>query len=190
MIPPTVAVLDACVLYPILLRRILAEVAAAGLYRARWSDRIEEEWVLAVQRNHPDLEDEVLEGEVEALHALLPEGHVTGYRDLVREITLPDRDDRHVLAAAIRCEADLILTMDLRHFPKRRLRPHGVEARHPDAFLSALLRSNRDRVLSVLRHVRQTLFDEPIPTADFLLSIERSGLRHLLKDLRPHREFI
>jgi hypothetical protein len=61
---------------------------------------------------------------------------VTGYETLIDAVTLPDPDDRHVLAAAIRAGADLIVTFNLKDFPEKDLKPYGIEAQHPDDFLT------------------------------------------------------
>lgn len=64
---------------------------------------------------------------------------VTGYENLIDGLVLPDPDDRHVLAAAVRCHAAVIVTFNLKDFPVEALRPYGVEAQHPDDFVMDLL---------------------------------------------------
>ncbi len=64
---------------------------------------------------------------------------VTGYEDLIASLSLPDPDDRHVLAAAIRADADVIVTYNLKDFPAETLAPFDIEAQHPDDFLVSLL---------------------------------------------------
>jgi hypothetical protein len=68
-----------------------------------------------------------------------PDALVTGYEDLIEGLQLPDPDDRHVLAAAIRGRADVIVTANVRDFPADILTPLEIEAQHPDEFIAYLL---------------------------------------------------
>lgn len=104
---------DACVLYPAPLRDLLMHVAVTDLYRAKWTDAIHDEWTRNVLENRPDLKPEQLQRTRELMNAHVRDCLVTGYETLIEAVTLPDPDDRHVLAAAIRAGADLIVTFNL-----------------------------------------------------------------------------
>lgn len=139
------ALLDACVLYPTVLREILLACAARGLYAPCWSPRIEGEWIRAAARLHPD-QAEIARAEAlaAALHhpkarLALPEDRLAG---LLAQLDLPDPNDRHVLAAAILAGADRIITLNLRDFPAWALAGHGLRALHPDLFLLDLWRAH------------------------------------------------
>ncbi len=121
-------VYDACVLYPAPLRDLLMRLALTDLYRARWSDQIHEEWITAVLRNRPDLSRAQLERTRSLMNAYVRDALVDGYQSLVPALELPDPNDRHVLAAAIQCGADLILTFNLDDFPEQALTIHGLGA--------------------------------------------------------------
>jgi predicted nucleic acid-binding protein len=121
-------VYDACVLYPAPLRELLMRLALTDLYRARWSDQIHEEWITAVLRNRPDLSRAQLERTRSLMNAYVRDALVDGYQSLVPALELPDPNDRHVLAAAIQCGADLILTFNLDDFPEQALTIHGLGA--------------------------------------------------------------
>src|SRR5947209_5049247 len=82
---------------------------------------------------------------------------VTGYEDLIPTLSLPDPDDRHVLAAAIRSRADVIVTANLQDFPDHVLTTYGLEARHPDEFIVNLLSVSPAEVCSAARLDRETL---------------------------------
>ena len=127
-------VLDACVLYPTVLRALLSNVARAGLIDPVWSPRILEEWRRAAVRNGEP--DDLVRGEVAALEALHPDASVEP-GDV--DAWLPDPDDVHVLAAGIRAGADGILTFNLKDFPTRVLGQHGLIRRDPDGLLAELL---------------------------------------------------
>lgn len=90
-----VAFYDANVLYPAVLRTFLMHLALTGLFRAKWSDAVHEEWIANLLLNRPDLTRKKLERT-----RMLMDRHAidTGYEDLIPSLHLPDPDDRHVLA--------------------------------------------------------------------------------------------
>ena len=97
-------VYDACVLYPASVRDLIVELARTGLFRAKWTVRIHAEWINAVIRHRPELERARLERVAELMNSGVPDCLVTGFESLEAGLTsLPDPDDRHVLAAAIHC---------------------------------------------------------------------------------------
>jgi hypothetical protein len=101
---------------------------------------------------------------------------VSGYEPLIETLTLPDADDRHVLAAAIHCGARAIVTANLRDFPNATLAPHGIEARHPDVFILGLLTDSPSEVLGTMRRLRQGLNRQPMTAAELLGAMRRQGL--------------
>ncbi|HEY0016011.1 MAG TPA: PIN domain-containing protein [Longimicrobium sp.] len=98
---PVIAVYDANVLYPAALRDFLIRLARQGLVSARWSSVIHEEWIRNLLINRPDLTREQLERTRRLMDAAVPGAVVEGFERHMTDITLPDPDDRHVLAAAI-----------------------------------------------------------------------------------------
>ena len=94
-----VALLDANVLFPFRKRDILLRFHHAGLFRARWTERILDEWTLNLLERKPHLEPSV-RSQRHAMHEHFAEALVTGYEPLIGTLELPDADDRHVLAAA------------------------------------------------------------------------------------------
>lgn len=131
------AVLDTCVLYPTVLRGLLEQCAAAGLFVPLWSDRILEEWRRAVYRSHPE-QARTVEAEIAALTAAFPAGGVEADADLEASLALPDPADAHVLATAIAGRAAVVVTLNLADFPGRVLARHGIRPCHPDSFLTDL----------------------------------------------------
>jgi len=136
--PPPAVVLDACVLYPTVLREVLLAVAAAELFVPLWSARILEEWALAAGRHlGPGAESEA-RAEIAAARAAFPRAEVAPPAAAAPVAGLPDPGDDHVVAAAGAGRADAIITRNLGDFPPRALRPRGLRALHPDPFLLAL----------------------------------------------------
>lgn len=122
---------DANVLYPAELRNILMHLALAGLFRAKWSAAVHEEWMSSLLEKRPDLDRAKLERTRALMDKHAEDALVTGYEDLIPGLQLPDADDRHVLAAAIRGRADVIVTMNLRDLQKPSGR-HRVPDRQRD----------------------------------------------------------
>jgi len=131
------AFLDASALYPALLRNILMRLALDDLFRAFWSERVQDEWTQAIFRDRPDLPRAQIERTRRLMDQAIDDAIVGGYEPLIETLALPDAEDRHVLAAAIHCGASVIVTANLRDFPNEILSLHGIEAQHPDAFILA-----------------------------------------------------
>src|SRR5437773_1105052 len=125
-----VAVYDACVLHPAFLRDFLVRLAIRGrdedAMRAKWTGRIHREWIRSVVRRYPATDPARLERTRELMDRNVRGCRVRGYRRWEQRLTLPDRNDRHVLAAALACVADLIVTFNVRDFPDAALAPFGI----------------------------------------------------------------
>lgn len=135
---PPVAVYDACVLYPFHLRNVLIQCAFDGLVEARWTNDIHAEWIRNLAANSTDTPISRFEATRDRMKAVLPDADVVGYETLIPGLSLPDLDDRHVLAAAIVGKASVIVTWNLKDFPAAALRPHGITCVSPDEFLIRL----------------------------------------------------
>ena len=134
-----VVFLDACVLYPPLVRDILLGVARAGLFAPRWSPRVLGEWHVTTARKQGTGAGEQVAALVAEFAADFPAAEVAPDAETEAAIALPDPGDAHVLAAAIAAGAQTLLTFNLRDFPARTLAAHGITARSPDGFLWELL---------------------------------------------------
>ena len=170
------ALYDANVLYPAPLRDPLMHLALTDLFRAKWSDTIHEEWIRNLLKKRPDLHREQLERTRDLMNRGVRDALVTDFEDLIPVLELPDADDRHVLAAAIRGRADVIVTFNLKDFPTETLNRYGIEAQHPDEFISHLIDLNAGAVMSAVKNQRMSL-KRPLVTAEGLLEkLERQGL--------------
>ncbi|GAB3802984.1 PIN domain-containing protein [Micromonospora zhanjiangensis] len=140
----TIAVLDANVLIPNALCDFLLRLAEEELYQPRWSTAILDE-----VRRHVPVSVAAIERRIAFMNAAFEDALVTGYEPLIDQMR-NDSKDRHVLAAAVACGADSIITCNLRDFPLDACRPHGVVAEHPDAVLLDLWARERRTLLRVL----------------------------------------
>ena len=175
---PLIAVYDACVLYPNFLRDLLVRLAMhgrrQGVLRAKWTGRIHREWIRAVARDRPDIDRAAL-----AEIRRLMDRHVRGcrvysYERWERRLALPDPNDRHVLAAALGCVADVIVTFNRRDFPPSVLSPFGVSAETPDDFLLSLMDSGI--VVSAAAEHRASLTRPALSVTEYLDALRRNGL--------------
>jgi predicted nucleic acid-binding protein len=170
------AVLDACVLYPAPVRDLLLSLAHQGLYHARWSVDIQNEWIRNLLKNRKDISAQQLQRTAEQMAKAIPDAHITGYEAFIAKIELPDPDDRHVVAAALIGHADAIVTFNTRDFPPSILNPLGLEAQHPDDFVVNQLHLNLPESLKAVNAMRQRLSNPAHTASELIGTIERSGL--------------
>jgi len=159
-------------------------LALTDLFRAKWTDAIHEEWMRSVLQNRPDLVREQLERTRRLMNAHVRDCLVIDYEDLIPVLTLPDPDDRHVLAAAIRSGADAIVTFNLDDFPRKTLQKWGIETQHPDDFIGHLLELAPHVVCAAAKRQRASLRNPPKDVDDFLGALERQGLAQTVAELR------
>ncbi|MFM9962383.1 MAG: PIN domain-containing protein [Planctomycetaceae bacterium] len=190
MDPSPTVVLDACVLYSAPLRDLLIRVAQASLIRARWTEDIHAEWMRNVLIKNPQTTLERLSRTKSLMNAAVRDCLVTGFHELVATLHLPDPDDRHVLAAAIRAKATAIVTFNLRDFPDKLLAPHGITAVHPDGLLSSLLDDSPDDFCVAAQQQRAALKNPPKSVAEYLATLELQGLIQTATKLREFRDRI
>lgn len=185
-----IALYDACVLYPAPLRDLLMRLAMTDLFRARWTDQIHDEWIRNVLANRPDLKPEQLERTRTLMNAHVRDCLVTGYEPLIEGLTLPDPDDRHVLAAAVRTGASVIVTFNLDDFPREILEPLGIEGQHPDEFITHLIDLNPGAVSAAVKSQRASLKYPPRTVDEFLDTLAQQQLPESVARLREFAELI
>lgn len=146
--------LDACVLFPTVMREMLLGVARTGAFTPLWSDRILEEWALAARKLGPTGEMQA-RGEIALISAAFAKASVAPHPGLEARLWLPDPNDIHVLAAAISGHADVIITLNAKDFPRGILAEEGLSRADPDAFLLGHFQASPDAVISVANSVLQ-----------------------------------
>ena len=178
-----VALFDACVLYPAPLRDLLLSVAQTGLFQAKWTDGIHDEWTRNLARNRPELAPKLARTR-ELINASVPDCLVTGYEPLQTCLSLPDEDDLHVLAAAIVGRANVIVTYNLKDFPDEALKPYGLHAEHPDQFISNLFDLSPPAVTAEVKKIRARRLNPPRSVDELLNTYLKAGLPETVSDLR------
>lgn len=166
-----VAVLDSCVLFPNLLRDTLLSTAEAGLYRAHWSQEI----LNGVTRNL--IARKILTAEKaayleEVIKTYFSEAMVEVVPELVSQMTNHERD-RHVLAAAVFAEAQVIVTFNLKHFMPQATSRWGIEAQHPDLFLLSLWEENPTQMVKIINEQALRFKRPPLSVLELLAQLEK-----------------
>lgn len=181
---PFVVIYDANVLYPSTLRDLLIRVAQAGLVQARWTHQILDETFDNLRKNRPELPDEALSRTRKLMICAIRDCLVTGYEPLIDSLDLPDPDDRHVLAAAIRARAQVIVTENLSDFPSSSLDRWDIEAKSPDDFLLDQIHLDRKVVWSCAQQIADSWRRPPGTVADVLAGLQRNGLHRSVAELQ------
>lgn len=179
-----IAIYDACVLYPAPLRDFLMQLALTDLFQAKWTNRIHDEWIKNLLQNRPDLKREQLEKTRRLMNAATRDCLIEGYDALIQSIKLPDEDDRHVLAAAIHAHAGVIVTFNLKDFPPKALRPHKIEALHPDDFILRLIEMDSIAIYQAAQQHRTRLRNPPKSVDEYLHTLTSQGLIKAVERLK------
>jgi len=175
MASPT-AIYDACILYPSALRDFLIQLAMTDLFKARWTDLIHDEWIRNLLKNRPDLINNRLQKTRQLMNSTVRDCLVEGYEDLIESVKLPDKNDRHVLAAAIHSAADIIVTFNLKDFPIEVLREYKLRAVHPDDFILSLVDLDSLVVCRAAQQHRERLKNPKKSVNEYLLTLSSQGL--------------
>jgi len=181
-------ILDANVLYSATLRDTMMWLSLTNLFKAKWTDHIHREWITALAKRGYDSSKLERVQELMDQHAL--DAKVTGYESLIPSLTLPDPDDRHVLAAAIRSHADAIVTFDLKHFPEQSLAPYDIEVIHPDDFIIYQIEISPQHASDAFKRQRTTKSRPSLSVDDMLRQLRRCGLPQTAQTLEQYRNLI
>ncbi|MFM7129161.1 MAG: PIN domain-containing protein [bacterium] len=173
---PVSVLLDANVLYPAPLRDLLIRLAQNGLIRPKWSNAIHDEWMRNLVNNNPSLNPDRLIRTKNLMNDAVRDCLVQGFEPLINSLTLPDPDDRHVLAAAIHARVQFIVTFNLKDFPAQTLATFHMEAIHPDELLIQLFDSAPGFVCSAIKRQRESLRNPPRSAAELVQTLNSQGL--------------
>lgn len=190
MSPHYTVVYDACVLYPAPLRSFLMYLAVTDLYRARWSNLIHEEWIGNLLEQRPDLTREQLLRVRDLMNQHVRGSLVESFEPLIHSVELPDQGDRHVVACAIHCGAEAIVTFNLKDFPVACLDRYGIRAVHPDDFLLDMLDLNASKVIEAARNHRASLKNPPFTQDEYFDCLQKQRLPQMVSQLRQYAAII
>jgi len=143
-----------------------------------------------VIQNYPNITRDKAERVRDLMNLAIPDGIVTGYEDWIESLAVPDPDDRHVLAAAIHADAEVIVTFNLKDFPAVALAGHSIEAMHPDEFLVSLFDAAPGPVCGAIKRQREGLQNPPRTAEELLATLESQGLVQLVARLRQFADLL
>lgn len=159
-------------------------LANTGLFRARWSNQIHDEWIRNLCANNPSLDPSKLARTRQLMDSHVPDCLVEGYEPLIASLSLPDENDRHVLAAAIKGQAEAILTFNLKDFPDSILETFGITAIHPDEFLSDMFELNPSACIKAAQQQRRSLKKPPMHVTEYLDCLQKQKLPSFVLKLK------
>lgn len=168
----------------------MMRLALEGVSEIRWTELIQAEWTRNVLLNRPDLTMRQLGRVCDLMNLHAGQALVHGFEPLIENLELPDLEDRHVLAAAIHARATVIVTFNLKDFPKAVLAGYGMRAIHPDEFVVDAINRDLEGVLRALSKQRAQLKNPPLTAQDFLGQLEGAGLLETTRLLQIHLEQI
>jgi len=177
----TIAVLDANVLYPAPVRDILLNFADAKMFQPKWTRTIQKEWTSNLLANRPDITREALEKTVKAMNIAFSDASITHFAGIIGNLKLPDPDDRHVLAAAIKAVANHIVTANTKDCPPKYIANYALQVKHPDDFAKDLIQSDPLTAFHAFETMVSRLKKPPISRKEVLSMLEKCGLPNSAK---------
>lgn len=144
-------VLDTNVIYPIEIRDLLFWFAYFEMFTPKWSEHIFDEWKEVMKRK--GISEEEASKRVEKANLAFPDALVKNYSGLIEGLTLPDAKDCHVLAAAIKTNANIIVTNNIKDFPEKYLASFGLAAKTADDFLTNIIDLNPELAVKAFREL-------------------------------------
>lgn len=178
------ALLDANVLYPAPIRDMLLHLADMDLYRPKWTDKIHEERIGNLLLKRTDLKKESLLSARAAMNNAFPDANINQYESLMPNLSLPDKDDRHILAAAIKEKVDLIVTFNIKDFPAATIKEFDIEVQHPDIFVSSLIQLNGSKAKQAFLNQVRNLKNPPKTVEETLSTLSNAGLTNSASKLK------
>lgn len=168
-------VLDTNVVYPVIIRDILFWFAHYELYTPKWSKHIFDEWKRVMIEK--GVTEEVANKRIEKANLAFPDAMVQSYEGLIQQLDLPDLDDRHVLAAAIKTNANLIVTNNIKDFPETYLQSFGLSAKTADDFLTDIIDLNQEQAIEAFKEMVLNKRNPAMDEYEVLNQLRRVGLK-------------
>ncbi|MEQ9102028.1 MAG: PIN domain-containing protein [Imperialibacter sp.] len=180
------AVLDANVLFPVVIRDYLIWLSLYDLYTPKWSGKLLEEFTDIFQKRNLNLSPEQISRQVKLINKACPHALVEKYEAIIPSIKLPDENDRHVVAAAIKCNANVIVTYNVKDFPNEYLESVGLAAVDPDTFIADMIDLSPARCYEAFREMVLTKNKPPYEEQQYLDILRRNRLVQTADELEKH----
>lgn len=146
-----IAVLDTNVIYPVIIRDLLLWFAYYDLYTPKWSENIFGEWKKVMGKK--GISEEEANKRIQKVNSAFPDALVHNYKGLIEHLKLPDADDRHVMAAAIKTNANVIVTNNVKDFPEEYLQSFGLNVKTADDFLTDIIDLNQEQAIAAFKEM-------------------------------------
>lgn len=169
-------VLDTNVIYPIEIRDLLFWFAHYDLFTPKWSQNIFSEWERVMLRK--DVSQAEATKRINKSNEAFPDALVINYESLIDGLSLPDPDDCHVLAAAIKTNANIIVTNNLKDFPNDYLKTFGLTAKSADDFLTDIIDLNPDTAIKAFKELVLYRRNPDLDEFEVLDIMRRQGLKN------------
>lgn len=169
------AVLDTNVVYPVIIRDILFWFAYYDLYTPKWSEHIFDEWKRVMKEK--GVSEEEADKRILKANSAFPDALVKNYKGLIEHLELPDKDDRHVLAAAIKTNANLIVTSNIKDFPEEYSQSFGLNAKTADDFLTDIIDLNQEQAVAAFKEMVLNKKNPKQDEFEVLNLLRNSGLK-------------
>lgn len=179
------AVLDACVLYQLAIADALMSIAVTGLFAAKWTTKIEEEWIGSLEKDRPELRGR-LRNRRDDMREAVPDWEISeaAWASIAHSLNLPDPNDVHVLAAAIAGHADCIITRNHQDFPASIMSVHGIDILDPDQFIVNQWDLENVPVMAAFKGMRARRQKPAESVEDFARTLEKNGLPATAQKIR------
>ena len=169
------AVLDTCVVYPVIIRDVLFWFAYYDLYTPKWSEHIFDEWRRVTIELGASAEE--ADKRIGKANEAFPDALVINYKGLINTLELPDENDRHVLAAAIKTNVNLIVSVNLKDFPAEYLQSFGLNAKSADDFLTDIIDLNQKQAVKAFREMVLNKKNPQMDELAVLDQMRKAGLK-------------
>ncbi len=183
--------LDACVLYQLAIADSLISLAASGIFSAKWTKKIEQEWIYALEKKRPDLKGR-LNYRRDCMREAIPDWEISenAWQAITSAINLPDPNDVHVLAAAIAGNVNYIVTKNTRDFPKREVRLHEITIIDPDRFIINQWNLKTDQVIMAFKKMRMRRKRPRETVEEFAHTLAKNGLPNTAKKILEAKNYL
>lgn len=180
------AVIDANVMFPVVVRDYLIWLSVYDLYSPMWSSKLIDEFTAIFEKKGLDVSQSKIQRQVDLMNRACPDALTLKYENLIDSVELPDENDRHVVAAAIKSNANVIVTYNLKDFPEDYLNSIGLNVVDPDSFIADMIDLSPERCCDAFREMvlkkKKPPYDEP----QYIEILKRNGLAQTAFELSKH----